>query len=72
MFINQRRFKMISLEGTPIPAKNNRYKFSFRGLSDDTKPTEEFKGKAIANASIFIEIDTKSVSYYDEENEQWV
>lgn len=63
---------MISLEGPAVAVGRNKYKQSFRGLSTDTKPVEEYRGKEIANGSIFIEIDTKSVSYYDEENEQWV
>lgn len=37
-----------------------------RGLSTDTKPTEN-----ISNSSIFIEIDTGDLYMYDAENEEW-
>lgn len=36
------------------------------GLSTDTKPTEN-----IGNGTIFIEIDTKTIYFYDEENQIW-
>lgn len=36
------------------------------GLSTDTKPTDE-----IINGSIFIEMDTSKIYFYDLENEQW-
>jgi hypothetical protein len=36
------------------------------GLSTDDKPTEN-----IGNGSIFIEIDTKKIYFYDEENSTW-
>lgn len=41
-----------------------------RGLSTDTKPTE-IDGKEIANGSVFIEIDTQKILFFDAENEQW-
>lgn len=41
-----------------------------RGLSTDTKPTE-FNGEQIDNGSIFIEIDTGKIFFYDLENEEW-
>lgn len=41
-----------------------------RGLSTDTKPTE-IDGKTINNGSVFIEIDTGKIFFYDLENEQW-
>lgn len=41
-----------------------------RGLSTDTKPTE-IDGKIVDNGSVFIEVDTGNVSFYDLENEQW-
>lgn len=41
-----------------------------RGLSTDEKPTT-FEGKKIGNGSIFIEIDTGKIFFYDLENEQW-
>lgn len=36
------------------------------GLSTDEKPTEN-----IGNGAIFIEIDTKKLYFFDEENQQW-
>lgn len=42
----------------------------FRGLSTDTKPSE-INGKKINNGSIFIEIDSGKIFFYDLENEQW-
>lgn len=41
-----------------------------RGLSDDTKPTE-IGNKKIANGSVFIEMDTQKIFFFDAENEQW-
>ena len=41
-----------------------------RGLSDDTKPTT-IDGKELANGSVFIEIDTQKILFFDAENEQW-
>lgn len=42
-----------------------------RGLSTDTKPTE-FDGRNIDNGSIFVEIDTGNIFFYDLDNEQWM
>ena len=41
-----------------------------RGLSTDTKPTE-INGQTIGNGSIFIEIDTGKIFFYDETSETW-
>ena len=41
-----------------------------RGLSTDDKPTE-IGGKIVDNGSLFIEIDTGNMFFYDLENEQW-
>lgn len=41
-----------------------------RGLSTDEKPTI-VNGKKIDNGSIFIEIDTGKLFFFDLENEQW-
>lgn len=41
-----------------------------RGLSTDTKPTK-IGNKVIDNGSVFIEIDTGKIFFYDLENEQW-
>lgn len=39
----------------------------YDGLSTDTKPTE-----TVRNGSIFVEMDTKAVFMFDEENGEWV
>lgn len=41
-----------------------------RGLSTDEKPTT-VDGAAVGNGSIFIEIDTQKLAFYDGENEEW-
>ena len=38
----------------------------YRGLSTDTKPTEN-----ITNGSVFVEIDTGKLYMYDLDNELW-
>lgn len=42
-----------------------------RGLSTDTKPTDEVNNTKIDNGSIFIEIDTGKVYMFDLENTEW-
>ena len=41
-----------------------------RGLSTDTKPTE-INGQAIGNGSVFIEIDTGNIFFYDVISQTW-
>ena len=41
-----------------------------RGLSTDTKPTT-IDGKDIANGSVFIEIDTQKILFFDGTSKQW-
>lgn len=41
-----------------------------RGLSSDTKPTQ-LDGETIENGSVFIEMDTQKVFFFDAENEEW-
>lgn len=41
-----------------------------RGLSTDEKPTE-INDKIVDNGSVFIEIDTSAISFYDLENQEW-
>ena len=50
----------------------NRISFEFRGLSTDTKPTTLYGGANIANGSVFIEMDTEKILFYDEEGSAWV
>lgn len=46
--------------------------FAFKGLSSDTKPTGSYGGIEIANGSSFMEIDSKRISFYDEDAQDWV
>ena len=46
--------------------------FSFKGLSTDSKPTDEYMGKTIANGSSFFEIDTQDIKFYDADSQSWV
>lgn len=48
------------------------YLFEFNGLSSDTKPTQTYDGAPIANGSTFMEMDTKTLYFYDAENDTWV
>jgi len=41
-----------------------------RGLSTDTKPTT-IGDKEIGNGSVFVEIDTGKIYFYDAENKIW-
>lgn len=41
-----------------------------RGLSTDEKPSE-INNQKIGNGSVFVEIDTGKIYFYDLENEQW-
>jgi hypothetical protein len=42
-----------------------------RGLSTDEKPTTLGEDKLIANGSVFIEMDTQKIFFFDAENEEW-
>ena len=42
----------------------------FRGLSTDTKPTT-INGYTIGNGSVFIEIDTQKLFFFDENTQTW-
>ena len=63
---------MVTLDNTPELKHGGTYEMSFKGLSTDTKPTEKYNNLRIANGSTFMEIDTKSLKFYDEEGAQWV
>lgn len=41
-----------------------------RGLSTDEKPTQ-IGNKTIGNGSVFVEIDTQKVYFYDLDSETW-
>lgn len=44
----------------------------FFGLSTDEKPIDKINGVKINNGSVFIEIDTKKVYMFDEQNKVWI
>ena len=41
-------------------------------LSSDEKPTDKFNGIKITNGSVLIEMDTKKIYMFDEENKVWL
>lgn len=41
-----------------------------RGLSGDTKPIK-IGNKDIANGSVFVEIDTQKIFFFDETSKEW-
>ena len=41
-----------------------------RGMSTDTKPTS-IGNKAIGNGSVFIEIDTEKLFFFDADSQEW-
>lgn len=57
-----------------VERKGDGTEFYFKGLSSDTKPTGTYgdNDEKIKNGSIFMEMNTKTVKYYDEANETWV
>lgn len=59
---------MISYDNVP---QTGGVKYSFYGLSSDTKPTGSVDGEVILNGSTFYEMDTKKVSMFDQENQIW-
>lgn len=58
------------IENKRTVGENEAINVELRGLSTDTKPTEINDNK-IDNGSLFIEIDTGAMFFYDLENEQW-
>lgn len=52
--------------------KANPPEFEFKGLSSDTKPTDEIDGVKIGNGSSFFEMDTQNVKFYDISTQTWV
>ncbi len=58
------------IENTKLKPNDDYISAELRGLSTDTKPTE-ISGKKIDNGSIFIEIDTGNIFFYDLENQEW-
>lgn len=56
---------------TSVANTNQDYTFKFVGLSTDEKPTIA-DYPSMKNGSTFLEMDTKTVCYYDAENDVWV
>ncbi len=52
--------------------RNGKIEFELRGLSTDAKPTPKFGGVDIANGSIFLELDTQNLYFYDEASNTWL
>lgn len=46
--------------------------FAFKGLSGDDKPTETYDGIVIRNGSSFLEMDNKTVKFYNAAGKEWV
>lgn len=67
---------MITVDEIPTLKSNGKYEISFSGKSTDIKPTKSYRYKGndllIANSSSFFEIDTQSISFYDEDTNSWV
>lgn len=59
------------ITATGISKTNNDYAYDFMGLSTDDKPTIEDYPE-MKNGSSFMEMDTKTLYFYDAENAQWV
>ena len=52
--------------------KDNRLPVEIRGLSTDEKPIDTIEGIAIDNGSVFLEIDTGDVYFFDIDIKQWL
>lgn len=62
---------MITISETP-KRKQKGFEFSFQGLSTDEKPIGKYEELKIGNGSSFLELDTKEIYFYDQENQAWV
>lgn len=60
---------MVTYSG--IADTDEKVEYHFKGLSTDTKPTDDDYPN-IKNGSSFLEMDTKSTSYYDASTGNWV
>lgn len=50
----------------------SRYHFEFIGKSTDTKPIGNYNYRIIENGSIFVEMDTGTIYFFDEELQTWM
>ena len=65
---------MITIHSTQNVRKDGGKEYDLvelRGLSTDTKPTEFNNDIAIDNGSVFVEINTGKLYFYDLESETW-
>lgn len=60
-----------SIQSTKSGSEEDYVLVELRGLSTDTKPTELSDGKLIDNGSVYVEMDTQKIFFYDLENEEW-
>ena len=52
-------------------AKGKKAPHEFFGLSTDEKPVGIVEGIKITNGSMFMEMDTKKIYLFDEQNQTW-
>lgn len=57
---------MVSITNAGGVERGKQY-VEYSGLSTDSKPSNN-----LLNGSVFFEIDTQDVYFYDEENSQWI
>jgi CRISPR/Cas system CSM-associated protein Csm4 (group 5 of RAMP superfamily) len=64
---------MVTIYNKSNERENNKKEYvvvELRGLSTDTKPTQ-LEEKYVDNGSVFIEIDSGKIFFYDLENTIW-
>lgn len=61
---------IIKTDNIKVTDENTEFTGELRGLSTDTKPIE-INDQKVGNGSVFIEIDTGKIFFYDLENEEW-
>ena len=61
---------MISIIKKDVVNGKGEFIGELRGLSTDTKPTT-FEGKDVGNGSVFIEIDTGTLYFFDGSSKTW-
>lgn len=57
---------MITVHSKTYIQGKDRWDFTFKGLSSDTKPLSSFGGNKIAENSLFLELDSGNIKYYEE------
>ena len=57
---------MVTIAREQINIKDNNAILELRGLSTDTKPTDN-----VSNGSVFIEIDTGNIFFFDGVSKEW-